>query len=385
MGYGDPQRNARQMIGSLANLEPFALERFFARHEFSTRYLLCASDPESMPLRDLLALEPGAEEEFARLNLGYVDSRGGPELRRAVAALYQNAKHDDILVHSGAEEPIFTFMSAVLEANDNIIVQFPAYQSHYSIAESRGATVTRWKADLDRSGAPGTEELAHLIRPETRAIVVTTPNNPTGYQFSREEFNAIIALAEKHGVWLFVDEVYRGTEREAPRLPAVCDLYERGVSLCGLAKAYGLAGLRIGWIATQNKNLLNRIATIKDYLTICNSAPSEFLGALALRHNEALTDRVRRITANNLDLLDDFFARRRDLFEWRRPKAGTTAFPRYLAGSSKTFCEEAVERAGVLLLPSTYFDAGDAHFRIGYGRANLPEALAALDKFIGSP
>jgi aspartate/methionine/tyrosine aminotransferase len=370
------------MIGSLANLRPFALERFFTRHEFTTRYLLCASDPESMPVRDLLALEPGAEEEFARLNLGYVDSRGGPELRRAVAALYQNAKHDDILVHSGAEEPIFTFMNAVLEPHDNIIVQFPAYQSHYSIAESRGATVTRWNADLDRAGAPATEELAQLIRPETRAIVITTPNNPTGYQFSREEVGAIIALAERHGVWLFVDEVYRGTEREAPRLPAICDVYERGVSLGGLAKAYGLAGLRIGWIATQSKNLLKSIATIKDYLTICNSAPSEFLAALALRHSEELTGRVRRMTAANLDLLEEFFARHRDRFEWQRPRAGTTAFPRYLNGSSEAFCATALERAGVLLLPSTYFDAGDAHFRIGYGRANLPKALAALDELL---
>jgi aspartate/methionine/tyrosine aminotransferase len=378
-----PSKKSSAMIGTPTNLQPFALERFFERYEFTTRYLLCASDPESMPVRRLLALEPEAEEEFARLNLGYVESRGGAKLRRAIAALYQKTDENHIIVHSGAEEPIFTFMNAVLQPGDNIIVQFPAYQSHYSIAESRGATVTRWNADLERAGAPDIEELAQLIRPETRAIVVTTPNNPTGYQFSREELDAIIAVAEKIGVWLFVDEVYRGTEREAARLPAICDLYDRGVSLGGLAKAYGLAGLRIGWIATQNEELRKRIATIKDYLTICNSAPSEFLAALALRHSEALTERVRRITATNLELLDDFFARRRDLFEWHRPAAGTTAFPRYLNGSSKAFCEAAVERAGVLLLPSIYFDADDAHFRIGYGRTNLPEALAVLGRLLG--
>lgn len=372
------------MIGALADLRPFALERFFARYEFTTRYLLCASDPESMPVRELLALEPEAEEEFARLNLGYVDSRGGQGLRHTIASLYESAKENDILVHSGAEEPIFTFMNAVLQPGDNIIVQFPAYQSHYSIAESRSATVTRWNADLDRAGAPDIEELARLVRPQTRAIVVTTPNNPTGNHFTPEQFGAIIELAQKHGLWLFVDEVYRGTEREAPQLPAVCDLYERGVSLGGLAKAYGLAGLRIGWIATQNEGLLNRIATIKDYLTICNSAPSEFLAALALRHSEELTERVRRITASNLNLLDDFFPGRSNLFDWQRPPAGTTAFPRYLNGSSEALCEAAVERAGVLLLPSTLFEAGDAHFRIGYGRANLPEALAVLAAFIDS-
>jgi aspartate/methionine/tyrosine aminotransferase len=335
-----------------------------------------------MPVRDLLDMEAGAEEELSRLNLGYVDSRGGPELRRAIASLYEQTNDDHILAHSGAEEPIFTVMNALLEPGDNIVVQFPAYQSHYSIAENRGASVTRWNANFNRAGAPDIAELKQLIAPDTRAIVITTPNNPTGYQFTAEEFDAIVDLARKQNLWLFVDEVYRGTEREAQRLPLICDRYERGISLGGLAKAYGLAGLRIGWIATQDRQLLERAATIKDYLTICNSAPSEFLAALALRHADELTERVRRMTASNLDVLDEFFADRADLFRWHRPAAGTTAFPRYLRGSSKEFCEAAVEHAGVLLLPSAVLDAGDAHFRVGYGRANLAEALAALGAFI---
>lgn len=364
-------------------LEPFALERFFARYEFSTRYVLCPSDPESMPLRELLAFEPDAAQRFAQLRLGYVESRGTPELRESIAGLYAHGDAARVLVHAGSEEPIFTFMHAALEPGDHIVVQFPAYQSHYSIAESIGASVTRWDCDLDGEGAPDVASLARLLRPETRAIVVTTPNNPTGYSFSRAEFDAIVELARSRGLWLFCDEVYRGTEREAQRLPAACDVYERGVSLGGMAKAYGLAGLRIGWVSSAQTSLLERMAGIKDYLTICSSAPSEFLAALALRHDADLTDRVRGICARNVDLLDAFFTRRADLFRWRRPRAGTTAFPRYLGNAgSEAFCRRAVEEAGVLLLPSTAFDAGDAHFRIGYGRANFPEALAALDAFI---
>jgi aspartate/methionine/tyrosine aminotransferase len=366
------------MAQGFAKLRPFALERFFARYEFTTRYLLCSSDPESMPVRELLALEPGAEARLNELSLGYVDSRGGPALRRAIAALYEEADEEHVLVHSGSQEPIFTFMNAVLEPGDHVVVQFPAYQSHSSIAEAIGATVTRWNADLDRDGAVDVDELARLVRPQTRAIVVTTPNNPTGYQLERAQLDAVVALARSRGLWLFGDEVYRGTEREAGRLPAVCDLYERGVSLGGLAKAHGLAGLRIGWVAAQDHALLERMATIKDYLTICSSAPSEFLAEVALRHDEQLTQRVRRITASNLDLLDEFFERRRELFRWSRPRAGTTAFPRYLGGSAEAFCTQVAQNAGVLLLPSTAFDGGDAHVRIGYGRANLPEALAAL-------
>ncbi len=364
------------------NLRPFALERFFAQHEFTAPYLLCASDPETLSLREVLELEPDAAERFADLRLGYTDSRGGEELRLAIGSSYENRNPDRILVHSGAEEAIFTFMHAALRAGDHVVVQFPCYQSHYSVAQALGSEITRWHCDLAREGAPDVDELERLIRPATRALVLTTPNNPTGYALDRVQMDAVVALARRHGLWLFSDEVYRGSEREAQRLPGASDLYERGVSLGALAKAYGLAGLRIGWIATQHRTLYEAMATVKDYSTICNSAPSEFLAAVALRHGEALIERVRRITVANLDRLDAFFARRCGLFDWTRPRAGTTAFPRYLCGSSEVFCTRVAAEAGVLLLPSTAFDAGDDRFRIGYGRANLPEALGAFEEFL---
>jgi aspartate/methionine/tyrosine aminotransferase len=197
--------------------------------------------------------------------------------------------------------------------------------------------------------------------------------------------DATIEIARKHGLWLFADEVYRGTERDpADRLPAVCDLYERGISLGAMAKAYGLAGLRIGWIATRDAALYDRIAAFKDYLTICNPSPSEYLATLALSHHDTLTERVRRITAANLDRLDAYFRQCAGRWDWKRPRGGTTAFPRYLAGSTERLCAELVERAGVLLLPSAAFDAGDDRVRIGYGRENLPEALAAMDGYFAA-
>ncbi len=363
---------------------PFALERFFARYEFTTRYLLCASDPETLRLRELLELESGSEERLANLRLGYTESRGGEELRRVIGSLYADADPERILVHSGAQEAIFTFMCAALRAGDHVIVQFPCYQSHFSIAEALGAQVTRWHSDLAREGAPDVEELESLVRPTTRAIVLTTPNNPTGYPLDRAQMEVVVALARRHGLWLFSDEVYRGSEREAERLTAASDLYERGVSLGGMAKAYGLAGVRIGWVSTQDRKLYGAMASLKDYSTICSGAPDEFLAAMALRHSDALIERVRRIAVENLDRLDAFFARRAALFEWTRPRAGTTAFPRYLAGGSAAFCVRLVAEAGVLLLPSAVFDAGDERFRIGYGRANLPEALGALESFLDS-
>jgi aspartate/methionine/tyrosine aminotransferase len=358
----------------------FALERYFAQYEFSIRYLLCSSDPESLSVRALLALEPGASEALGDVWLGYTQSRGDPELRRAIAERYQNTDAEDVLVHAGAQEPVFAFMHAALRPGDHIVVQFPAYQSHYSVAEAIGAEATRWNCDLDNGGAPDPDQLGQLIRPATRAIVITTPNNPTGYVFDSLRLAAVVAIARQHGLWILSDEVYRGTERDpADRHPAVCDLYERGVSLGGMSKTYALAGLRIGWLATRDRALYDRIARFKDYLTICNDAVAEFLAKLALRHHDELMARVRAIALRNLDLLDGYFARRPDLLVWRRPPAGNTAFPRYLGGSAERFCRDLAENAGVLLLPSIAFDAGDERVRVGYGRANLPDALVALE------
>jgi aspartate/methionine/tyrosine aminotransferase len=362
--------------------DPFALERYFARYEFSTRYLLCSSDAQTMPIRDLLALEPGSMQRLGDLTLGYTESRGNPTLRQSIASLYERCDSESVLIHAGSEEAVFAFANVVLTRGDRFIVQFPCYQSHYSVAQALGAELSRWHSDLTHEGAPDVDALERLVTPATRAILLTTPNNPTGYAFDRQEIDAVVKIARKYGLWLFSDEVYRGLEREAERIPAVCDLYERGVSLGGLSKAYGLAGLRIGWIATQDRTLYEKMAAFKDYLSICNSAPSEFLAELALQNREYLLERVRDIVARNLDCLDEFFARRAGLFEWTRPHAGTTAFPRYLGGSSAAFCSRAVEEAGVLLLPSTIYDAGDEHVRFGYGRANLPEALAALESFL---
>jgi aspartate/methionine/tyrosine aminotransferase len=362
--------------------KPFALERYFARYEFTTKYLLCASDPESMPISELLAFEDDAAERFAQTWLGYTESRGAPELRDAIGALYPVTGAGGVMVHGGTQEAIFAAVNCAIGPGDHAVVQFPAYQSQYSIAEGIGAAISRWNVDLERDGAPDPDELERLLRRHTRAIVITSPSNPTGYVFDRQRLDRVIEIARARGLLLISDEVYRGTERDAAdRLPPVSDLYERGISLGGTAKAYGLAGLRIGWLATRDRDFYDRVAAFKDYLTICNSAPSEFLAALAMRHGDALTARVQRIVGRNLDLLDAFFAGHADAWQWRRPRAGTTAFPRYLRGDTDALCADLVERAGVLLLPSSLFDAGNDRVRIGYGRENLPEALAVVETY----
>jgi aspartate/methionine/tyrosine aminotransferase len=365
-------------------IPPFRLERFFAQYEFKAKYLLSSSDCESLSIQDLLALEPGAAERFQAHWLGYTESQGSPELRQAISQLYERIMPGDILVHAGAEEAIFIFMNAMLEAGDHVVVHYPCYQSLAEVARSIGCDVTEWRTAEQDVWELDIDFLRKSIRPNTRAIVVNCPHNPTGYLMSRDKQQEIIAIAAEHDILVFSDEVYRFLEHNPDdRLPAACNLYDNAVSLGVMSKTFGLAGLRIGWIATRNPEVYQRMAAFKDYTSICNSAPSEFLAAVALRNREPIIRRNLAIVRENLGVLDAFFARRHEVFAWSRPKAGSTAFPSLqIERDIETFCVELVEATGVLLLPGTCFDAGNRHFRVGFGRKNLPECIEKFDAFI---
>ncbi len=364
-------------------ITPFALERYLARYEFAVRHVLCASDCESMSVNELLSFEPGARESLLALRLGYTESPGNPSLRREISGIYRTIRPDDTLVLSGAEEAIFAFMHAALAAADHVIVHWPCYQSLFEIASSIGCTVSRWIAREQEGWALDPEELRALVRPETKAIIINTPHNPTGYLMSRDVLQEVARIADAAGIILFCDEVYRESEhREEDRLPAACDLSDRAVSLGVMSKTYGLPGLRVGWAATRHSRLLADMARMKDYTTICASAPGEFLAELALRHRQALAARSRRIIGENLPVLDAFFARYPTRFQWRPPKAGPVAFPRLLGGGAEGFCDSLVREVGVLLLPGTVFGNDNEHFRVGFGRANLGQAVSRLEEFL---
>ena len=364
-------------------LPPFKLERYFARYEFSSRYVLCGSDCESMTIGELLSLEPDAEAGFAKQWLGYTESPGSPDLRGAIADLYDSIEPGQVLVHAGAEEAIFGFMQAMLQPGDHVIVHAPCYQSLGALAPAIGCEVSWWAAREQDGWDPGLEALRKLVRPHTRAIILNTPHNPTGYLMPRAEFEAVSDIAREAGALLFSDEVYRESEYDpGTRLPAACDLGDHAVSLGVMSKTYGLPGLRIGWIATRNEEVRDRMAAAKDYTTICNAAPSEYLAALALRHRSRLAGRSLAIIKDNLAVVEAFLARHASRFSCVLPRAGSMAFPRYLAGDVETFCDTLVRETGVLLLPGSVYDDDGNHFRLGLGRLNLPEAMARLEQFL---
>ncbi len=364
----------------------FKLERYFARYEFNVEYLLCASDCESLSVADLLALEPGARESLESLWLGYTESSGAPTLLREISRLYTQIPPEQVLVHSGAEEAIFLFMHAVLQPGDHVIVHWPCYQSLFEIARSIGCEVTFWEARPENGWALDTGELKRILRQNTRAVILNTPHNPTGYLMPDSDFRALNELVQESGVLLFSDEVYRGLEyNPADRLPSASDINPSAVSLGVMSKTYGLAGLRLGWIATRNSQVYERMAALKDYTTICTSAPSEVLAELALRHRDRIAGRNLAIIRDNLSLLDGFFVRHADRFEWVRPKAGPIGFPHLIGGDIEQFCHELVTASGVLLLPGTMYDHPGNHFRLGFARRNMPQALAKLEEIVAAP
>ena len=364
-------------------LPEFKLERYFAKYEFSTEYLLCSSDCEAMSIGELLNIEPDAIQKFKQVWLGYTESKGGFVLRTEIAKLYESINPDEVLVHTGAGEAIFLFMQALLNSGDHIIVHSPGYQSLSEVARGIGCDISPWVAREENNWALDLDELPGLLRKNTKLIVLNTPHNPTGYLMPYGDFVSVQRFAGENNLLLFSDEVYRESEYDpTTRLPAACDGGEFNISLGVTSKTFGLAGLRIGWIATKNKRIYNSMATLKDYTTICNSAPSEFLAEVAIRNHQKLAERNLGIINENLSVLDGFFRDHGEQFFWIRPRAGSMAFPRYLKGGVESFCDELVRKAGVLLLPGSVYDDNANHFRLGLGRRNLPQAISRFKAFL---
>jgi aspartate/methionine/tyrosine aminotransferase len=380
----------------MERLPDFALEQYFAQWEFKARYHLTASDAQTITIGELLDLAGGdAREEFLALPLGYIPTWGTDALREAVAASYERAEPDDVLLFAGAEEAMFWVLQELLGPNDHAVVTVPNYQSMEAVPLATGAAVTGvplwsghgsgdspgWRLDVD--------QVRDAMTDRTTVVAVNVPNNPTGYVPDQRTWAELVALCDQRGVHLFSDEVYRGVEADpTATLPAAVDLAERGISLDVTSKSLGLPGLRVGWLACRDRALLARLETRKHWTSICNAGPSELLALHAVRHREVLQGRIRALIAGNIPVFDAFFAEHPDLFDWQAPDGGCVAFPRYLgADGVDRFCAELVEQRGVLLLPGSVYasrllDAPLDRFRIGVGRRDPGPALAELGAFL---
>ena len=363
----------------------FALERYFARWEFAVEHLLCASDVQGVPMADLLSLaDDETRDLWDRLTLGYTESTGHPLLRREIASLYEGLDADDVLVFAGAEEAIFCLMNVLAGPGDHVVATWPGYQSLFEVARAAGADVTLHELHESDGWALDVDRLLASLTPATRLVVVNAPHNPTGMLPTAGEWVALTGALEARGIHLLADEVYRWLEfDEADRLRAGAEAFERGISLGVMSKSFAMAGLRIGWLATRDREILARCAAMKDYTTICSSAPSEILALIGLRARDRILARSRGIVAAGLGRLDGFFEDWADRFEWVRPRAGSVGFPRLTVPGLRIddWAAGLVEAEGVLLLPGSQFGHPGNHFRIGFGRTDLPEALEGLERY----
>ena len=355
-----------------------------------TTHHLSASECETMAVADLLRMADA--EDAARwdgLRLSYTDPLGAPWLRETIAGRYAGIGTADLVCFAGAQEGLYAVLHALLPPGSHAIVVVPGYQSVETLALGL-ADVTGVALDAADGWSLDLDQVAAAVRPNTRVVCISFPNNPTGKLLEAGRYHALAALCRRHGIWLVSDEVYRLTERDpARRLPPAAEAYERGVSIGVLSKAYGLPGLRIGWVACRDAGLTGRIAAFRQYLSVCSAGPSEVLANIALKATEAVTGRNRALAGANLVLVQAMLARHPALFDWTVPEGGVVGYVRYGGAEGvERFVLRMAEEAGVLLLPAGVFRSDLAslpadRFRIGFGHAAVPAGLATMEAALG--
>lgn len=367
-------------------INSFKLEEYLTKYEFSSPYLLCCSDAESFSIQEILELaNPEDKSLWDNLRLHYTEPYGLPQLRQEIAkSLYPSLQAENILCFAGAEEGIFASLHVVCEPGDHVIVLTPCYQSLLEIPKLKGATTTEIALKAEEDWHIPLETIKSAIKSNTKCIVMNFPHNPTGQIISQDELNELVSLCATHDLWLFSDEVYRllGTPSSPWAKPAA-EHYPKALSLGVMSKAFGMAGLRVGWIACQDSHLLHNIKKMKDYLSICNSAPAEVLSLIALKNKDFILQRNNQIVSDNLKLLDHFFNEYHDRFSWVRPQGGCVGFVNYKSSEPvDDFCERLIKQTGVLLMPASVYNHQSQYFRIGFGRKNMPEALDRFKQFL---
>ncbi len=365
-------------------IQPFKLERYFAKYEFTTPYLLSCSDCEPLQLKEILTMaDENSLKMWNNLKLGYTESRGHPLLCEEISKLYNNIQPENVLVVS-PEEGIFISMNNLLVKGDHVVTTFPGYQSLYEIAISLGCEVSKW-IPREQSGLTfNIDDLKSLIKDNTKLIVINFPHNPTGAIIQEKDLKEIIDIARQKDIIIFSDEMYKFLEYDqADQISSACDLFDNAISLFGMSKSFALAGLRIGWLVTKNSDILEKFTLYKDYTTICSSALSEIAAIIALKSKDKILKRNIDIISSNLKLLDEFFAVNTKLFKWYKPKAGPICFPQLKINIDiEHFCLDLIKKKGVMLLPSKVYDYKSNHFRIGFARSNMPEALKKLKEYL---
>jgi len=356
----------------------FDLERWQSTWENRVRYNLSESGVHPLSVRELLALAQAAADPLLDVRLGYSQSNGTDALRERIAALYPGATSDQVLVTNGSAEANYVAALRVIEPGDQVAMLLPNYLQLWGHVQNLGAQVRPFRLHEDRGWAPDPAEIRSAIAPGTKLVVVTNPHNPTGHILAEAMRRAIIERTAEVGAWLLADEVYMGAERDGKTTASFWGSYDRLICVAGLSKAYGLPGLRIGWLVGPAPIVADAWAR-HDYTTIGPSGASDHLATLALQPavRERLLARTRGILRENYPVLEQWLRSFGPSFSWVPPQAGAICWARY---HSRVDGETLVERVragqSVLLVPGEHFGM-PGYLRFGFGN-ELPELRAAL-------
>jgi aspartate/methionine/tyrosine aminotransferase len=357
----------------------FDLERWQSTWENRVRYNLSESGVHPLSVRELLALAQAGADPLLDVRLGYSQSNGTDALRERIAALYPGATADQVLVTNGSAEANYVAALRVIEPGDQVAMLLPNYLQLWGHVQNLGAQVRAFRLHEERGWAPDPDEIRSAIAPGTKLVVVTNPHNPTGHILADAMRRAIIDRAAEVGAWLLADEVYMGAERDGTTTASFWGSYERLICVAGLSKAYGLPGLRIGWLVGPAPIVADAWAR-HDYTTIGPSGASDHLAALALQPavRGRLLTRTRAILRENYPVLEQWLKTFGPSFTWVPPQAGAICWVRYRSPvDGETLVERIRAGQSVLLVPGEHFGM-PGYLRFGFGN-ELPELRAALE------
>jgi aspartate/methionine/tyrosine aminotransferase len=367
------------------HIDLFRMERTQVQYEHTVQHNLSESGVTPLEIRELIGEEIS---DLLSIKLGYPWGNGSPELRKHVADFY-GATSENVTITNGSSEANFIQFWGLLERGDRAAIQLPNYLQTWGLARYHLGKADpfrivhkgdggRWELDID--------SLHRSVTKRTKVILVTNPNNPTGSVFSEQEMDEIVKTARRAGAWIIADEVYRGAELFGKNLaPTFWGRYSKVLITSGLSKAFGMPGLRIGWIIGPAKQI-NKLEMYRDYLTLTPSMISDRLATIAMepKRREQLLQRTRRIVRTQLPVLEGWIQSHSDILSYTPPVAGAIAFLQYrLPISSDKLFDRLRKERSVLITPGTHFGINGKHFRVGYGYDvhKLKEGLASISEF----
>jgi len=361
-------------------LEPFALERWQSVWENRVAWNLSESGVHPLRVEEV-ATTAAERQAVLGQELGYTQTNGTPELREAIAATYRGARPDQIEVTNGGSEANCIVLWHLIERGDEVVMMMPNYMQIHGIVRALGATIVPWPlVEGDTRWRPDLPALERLVTARTKMVVVCNPNNPTGARLTADELNDICGVADRVGSWVLSDEIYRGAELDSIETSTMWGRSDRVIVTSGLSKAYGLPGLRVGWVAGP-ASIVEALWGVHDYTSIAPGAVNDRLARIALARRPQILARTRGIVAANYPLVRKWIEKRAPKISHVTPEAGAILFARFRHRINSTALVEQIRREkSVLVVPGDHFNM-DGYIRIGFG--NHPGHVASALDLVG--